>query len=855
MAKIPLLLNYSGFPPEILSKQNKVIKHSWKYFKNNGVYYLADQVGSGKSYISLSLAISDWLEKRKTHPNKTYRLVVICPSRDLLHSWESKLLGSSSLKDFFGLASTPGNHSFFDHYIDDYGKVNSPKVVVYNFSRKRDSQLFSNQFSKLDDKDANKELAFDKKSSRNSRLEILLTTPGYLSNIENHTKDYDQSGLVYNWLIEADTVIADEIFSAKREATVYGRILRSINKKYGALAGKPKKLIGLSATFMSRDLHDCHGLLELGFSVSKSRNNKGFFSDTSFDDHSDSNLKRKFAAFQKALLDGISALDVHRNYFQKQYNEMRKELSSTLPEIVVRGEEQRLRNYKVWGFAGNKMSEIEDLGSFPVEDEKFDVLYEKLYDQLSWDEVVDTKFYSDYVSRKIKTKKNLSESKFYHAETSVCENNGNPRHVKIEALRNLIETIYTSREKEWLSGNKNFFRYKILIYVKHINTAKYIGGRDHKELLNNHLLNLMNNTVAKLIKMDELSFIWFDKGDRINVSKDVLEKIRSHFYGESDPFTRIKNNTTLFLGALLNAFHSRKKSAAFLSTIFKYGLRQEKIEPYLELVTNSLDIRLHLVGHDKILNSYGSKVRNEISLVALDLHQYFRGRRRDEFIDELNELAEPILKKYFRGTRRTISVDEDENVIEFVNRFEELLKGHQKELKEIISNPSEWGSRYSKVRKNQPVVRHLTGESDPYAREHVFDDFLSLRSPFVLVMTNIGQVGIDLHKFCWDIIHYTPDWTHHTFEQKTGRIDRPRSIDELKSYFNIGDTKKASHITVHFLIWPLTYDEKILSRLNLRSRLATRLLSSKNVNKESRKGEDTNRNLSDFLPLDLTPRE
>jgi hypothetical protein len=123
-------------------------------------------------------------------------------------------------------------------------------------------------------------------------------------------------------------------------------------------------------------------------------------------------------------------------------------------------------------------------------------------------------------------------------------------------------------------------------------------------------------------------------------------------------------------------------------------------------------------------------------------------------------------------------------------------------------------------------------------------------NPFVLLLTNIGTVGVDLHAFCWDIVHYTPDWTPHMAEQKTGRIDRPRSQQTTRQ-LDIG--RDSRPIVVHHLVWPFTYDERILSRLNLRAQLAERLLGSKHQAQfEGLQGTDVAQVAHLFKPLNLS---
>ena len=48
--------------------------------------------------------------------------------------------------------------------------------------------------------------------------------------------------------------------------------------------------------------------------------------------------------------------------------------------------------------------------------------------------------------------------------------------------------------------------------------------------------------------------------------------------------------------------------------------------------------------------------------------------------------------------------------------------------------------------------------------------------PLILVSTDVLQEGEDLHTFCSQVIHYGIAWTPSALEQRTGRVDRIRSL-------------------------------------------------------------------------------
>jgi hypothetical protein len=50
--------------------------------------------------------------------------------------------------------------------------------------------------------------------------------------------------------------------------------------------------------------------------------------------------------------------------------------------------------------------------------------------------------------------------------------------------------------------------------------------------------------------------------------------------------------------------------------------------------------------------------------------------------------------------------------------------------------------------------------------------------PEVLIVTTVGQEGIDLHRECRHVIHHDLPWNPATLEQRTGRVDRIGSKTE-----------------------------------------------------------------------------
>jgi hypothetical protein len=80
--------------------------------------------------------------------------------------------------------------------------------------------------------------------------------------------------------------------------------------------------------------------------------------------------------------------------------------------------------------------------------------------------------------------------------------------------------------------------------------------------------------------------------------------------------------------------------------------------------------------------------------------------------------------------------------------------------------------------RNQLTVARITGEVASIERDRQFTGFNTPLLPEVLVVTTVGQEGIDLHRECRHVIHHDLPWNPATLEQRTGRVDRIASKAE-----------------------------------------------------------------------------
>src|SRR5437868_5247162 len=69
--------------------QNKTARYIWPRLRRWGSFVLADAVGTGKSYVALSLALGLF----KPRPRRPFRILVLAGPVELSNSWMLKLAG------------------------------------------------------------------------------------------------------------------------------------------------------------------------------------------------------------------------------------------------------------------------------------------------------------------------------------------------------------------------------------------------------------------------------------------------------------------------------------------------------------------------------------------------------------------------------------------------------------------------------------------------------------------------------------------------------------------------------------------------------------------------------------------
>jgi hypothetical protein len=145
----------------------------------------------------------------------------------------------------------------------------------------------------------------------------------------------------------------------------------------------------------------------------------------------------------------------------------------------------------------------------------------------------------------------------------------------------------------------------------------------------------------------------------------------------------------------------------------------------------------------------------------------------------------------------------------------------------------------------------VDGATSPETRERVFAGFNGPLMPETLVVTSVGQEGIDLHRHCRNVIHYDLAWNPAVLEQRTGRIDRIGSktfreraeaaAEGAESFLDVG---------VPFLAG--TYDERMYEEIRLRAQ-TFEVLTGGDVTADNLEGRDDEEGAEAGLAFPVLP--
>ena len=137
-----------------------------------------------------------------------------------------------------------------------------------------------------------------------------------------------------------------------------------------------------------------------------------------------------------------------------------------------------------------------------------------------------------------------------------------------------------------------------------------------------------------------------------------------------------------------------------------------------------------------------------------------------------------------------------------------------KTLKKVAGREAH-SAAYEDASRNREVVAKVTGAMSNEERDRHFTGFNTPLFPDVLIVTTVGQEGIDLHQECRHVIHHDLPWNPATLEQRTGRVDRIGSKAERL----LASRSASGRIDVAVPYIANTYDENRFRRVHARTRL------------------------------------
>lgn len=141
------------------------------------------------------------------------------------------------------------------------------------------------------------------------------------------------------------------------------------------------------------------------------------------------------------------------------------------------------------------------------------------------------------------------------------------------------------------------------------------------------------------------------------------------------------------------------------------------------------------------------------------------------------------------------------------------------------------------------TVERYTGAEDRKERDRAASAFRELGPPWILVASNVGSEGIDLHTYTKRIVHYDLEWNPARMEQREGRGDR------------LGRKLKGA-LEIFYCLVPDTYDERMFHQLVARDRWHGVLLGkpAAKLAEGSTQAEIIDASRLRKLRLDLAPR-
>jgi hypothetical protein len=760
--------------------------------------------------MALGVALGLWRMSRKG----TFRIVVLAPTRELSSAWMKKLSGEledEAFADVLRIAGRPRRGEVLDYfaaYVPEFRRAKA-QAVIYAARTRRDVR-------RIEHGKREPELARQLKRTRGTRrIEILVTSPRFLTRASGSTR-------WRKWARRADVVLADEAYGIRNDQTAYGRLLRPDSHSKSVFKHRPW-LIALSATLLSKDMRDMRTVMSTLIEWRRKGN-------------VDAELKRLRAACAKysevlnEVLNDAAGPEGRNTRSQiKEYREASSALEKVLRRYMSRIPTLKNRTYERWFTHQRSYREpVASDRTFPHANPQ--VEYDKVSDKLN------VPMLKDDLGRflfAVTSNGQLRRSTTKRSWLSLTEIEGPSGTDVLEWPKPRSLALWLREHIQEIARNQGDVpRFKVAVYCHHVRTAKTLGRRDRR-CLSAVVKQEVRRAHRRLVASERALF-----AGSFTKPKPVLEAAfrRAHF---TPAFLKALpgKNPTLLLAALLNArshHDDRDKAGAFISTLGPSRPASKEAD-VLRILRRTPDLRARILREldCRRLARRTETVSSTDKKERAALWHIFNNRRIREVLasTQSDKVLQIEAKKIVPLDMRTTvaahiarlvlaTLEQDRSIVLLLRKWNQNLYAlrRSKELEDLDRNT---GHRTS------GILEVLTGEN-PERRVSVSRDFLTPGNPFLLIMTNVCSMGVDLHNYCWDVIHYSPSWTPSDFEQKSGRIDRPRP-HALRRRLQIGQGRNSSAIRVHHFLWPFTYDERVFRRMNFRGHMSERLLSSKVV--------------------------
>lgn len=279
---------------------------------------------------------------------------------------------------------------------------------------------------------------------------------------------------------------------------------------------------------------------------------------------------------------------------------------------------------------------------------------------------------------------------------------------------------------------------KALIFCRFVETASGIKKSVNQEL----------QTILEMSIPQEIRDYFRKKQSKKTYTKSKMVK-RTKVWRFSKRFETVQSQVSVEIHSLLESLYEvnpKFKNAVMQEATFVTYSRTG-IKRYKEIIANELESALRSKLKEdfmlfKIMKTFQVKSQN-ISLRRKVINRIMKESVSEVFNEELWGYIKRAVEE---ATKNSLNLTKSD----VCARITKLIEGLRK----------------------QDFAEVLSGETKSVFQGRLIEAFNTPFNPKVLIVTQIGQEGIDLQRECSKIIHYDLWWNPAIMEQRVGRIDR-----------------------------------------------------------------------------------